>query len=402
MFSSPFANPFPESPFLRGNPFRSVQSRIIQPKSDDKRYVNFLAGRDGCGLYRRGFVTQHINMSGIGDSMDTTKMILESSFYGETKCITVQRQASIYQKRFIDFLKSIQSDMGFKLIYEVDDVVFKEEIPDYNVSKESFDDEEVRKNCIDMMNMCDEVTVTCKFMRDLYREKTGKHEITVVPNFMPYWWIGHQYNYKKIIDEHKKHKKRPRIVYSGSGAHFDIKNKVNQQDDFAHVLKFIVDNRKKYRFVFIGSFPPPLQKYIAANEIEFHPWKTLIEYPNFISSLEAQLFLAPLQDNNFNKSKSDIKFVEACQLGIPCFCQDIETYSDTPEFLKFHNGEDLAEKIDGLINWKNRAKFYKLLPDLRSYGETRFLEREENIGAVMESMNTPFYTEERHFLKKWN
>ena len=31
------------------------------------------------------------------------------------------------------------------------------------------------------------------------RKKTGKHEITVVPNFMPYWWIGYQYNNKKII-----------------------------------------------------------------------------------------------------------------------------------------------------------------------------------------------------------
>jgi hypothetical protein len=395
MFSnSPFVNPFPSNSYQNNIPIIQQQ----QPK--ENRYLNFLAGRDGCASYRRGFVENHINMTGIGDSMSTTKMVLDKSFYRDIKTITLQRQASDHQKEFIKFLKSIQPEMGFKLIYEVDDVVFREEIPDYNASKHGFDDDSIRQNCVDMINMVDEVTVTCKFMRDLYIEKTGKKEITAVPNFMPYWWIGHQYDYQKICNSFDKFKKKPRIVYAGSGAHFDMKNAVGQKDDFEHVVKFIVDNRHKYQFVFIGAYPPPIQPYVVSREIEFHPWKNLLEYPTFLASLNAQLFIAPLQDNNFNKAKSDIKFIEAAQLGIPCLCQDLVTYSTAPDFLRFTTAEDLGDKIDKLL--KNKAGYYRLIPELRKVGASRFLELEQNIGSFMESLNSPFGSPERKFLKMWN
>lgn len=395
MFIQPFSNPFPASPF--------ANTRVDIIKKDEikeNRYLNFLAGRDGCGLYRRGFLSNHMTMTGLGDCIDTTKMILDKSFYKEIRTITLQRQASDHQKEFMKFLKSIQPEMGFKLIYEVDDVVFREEIPDYNASKFGFDTDQIRQNCVDMINMVDEVTVTCKFMRDLYIDKTGKKEITVIPNFMPYWWIGHQYDYQKICNNFDKFKKKPRIVYAGSGAHFDMKNAVGQKDDFEHVLKFIIDNRHKYQFVFIGAYPPPLQPYVVSREIEFHPWKNLLEYPTFIASLNAQLFIAPLQDNNFNKAKSDIKFIEAAQLGIPCLCQDLVTYSSAPDFLKFTTAEDLGDKIEKLL--KNKAGYYRLVDDLRKVGASRFLELEQNVGSFMEALNTPFNSPERKFLKLWN
>jgi len=394
--TGPFVNPFPNSPF------NIIQKKVEESQENkEKRYINYAAGRsDGCFLYRRGFLSNHMTMTGIGDCLDTTKMILDKSFYRDIKTITLQRQASDNQKEFVKFLKSIQPEMGFKLIYEVDDVVFREEIPDYNASKFGFDDEKIRQNCIDMINMVDEVTVTCKFMRDLYIEKTGKKEITAVPNFMPYWWIGHQYDYRKICDNFDKYKKKPRIVYAGSGAHFDMKNNVGQKDDFEHVLKFIIDNRHKYQFVFIGAYPPPLQPYVVSREIEFHPWKNLLEYPTFLASLNAQLFIAPLQDNNFNKAKSDIKFIEAAQLGIPCLCQDLVTYSTAPDFLRFKTAEDLEDKIQKIL--KNKAGYYRLIPDLRKVGATRFLELEHNVGSFIEALDTPYGSKDRRFLKMWN
>lgn len=395
MFSNPFPSPFPSNPY-------QVTRKVVEPEQPkENRYLNFLASRgDGCSLYRRGFLSNHMTMTGIGDCLDSTKMVLDKSFYKDIKTVTLQRQASDHQKEFMKFLKSIQPEMGFKLIYEVDDVVFREEIPDYNASKFGFDSDQIRQNCIDMINMVDEVTVTCKFMRDLYIEKTGKKEITAIPNFMPYWWIGHQYDYQKICNNFDKFKKKPRIVYAGSGAHFDMKNAVNQKDDFEHVLKFIIDNRHKYQFVFIGAYPPPLQPYVVSREIEFHPWKNLLEYPTFIASLNAQLFIAPLQDNNFNKAKSDIKFIEAAQLGIPCLCQDLVTYSSAPDFLKFTTAEDLGDKIEKLL--KNKAGYYRLVDDLRKVGASRFLELEQNVGSFIEALNTPFNSPERKFLKIWN
>lgn len=399
MFVQPFVNPFP-------NPFGGLTFQVndqVSEKPKEKRYINFNAGSgDGCMLYRRGFMSNHIRYSGLGDVADLTKMIFEKGFYDNIVSISLQRQAAPHQKQFMEFLKSIQPEFGFKLIYESDDVVFREEIPDYNASKYGFDTEEVRQNCIDMIRMVDEVTVTNKFLRDMYREKTGQAKITVVPNFMPYWWSGHQYNYQKIVREFDNNKKKPRIVYAGSGAHFDVKNATGQQDDFTHVIKFIIDNRHKYQFVFIGAYPPPLRPFVEAKEIEVHPWKTLIEYPNFLASIQAQLFIAPLQENNFNRAKSDIKFMEAAQLGIPCLCQDLVTYESCPESLRFKTADELADKVERMLNWKNRSKYYEILPELRKIGETRFLEHPQNFGCFLEAFNTEYGSKERIFLKRWN
>lgn len=398
MFSPAFASPFAKHPYS----YYPGIKKEPEPQDNTNRYINFNAGNDGCFAYRRGFVGNHIRLSGHGDVVDLTKMVMEKGFYSNVKCITLQRQAAPHQKQFMEYLKSIQPEFGFKLIYEVDDVVFREEIPDHNASKFGFDSEEIRQNCVDMINMVDEVTVTCQYMKDLYIEKTGQQKVTVVPNFMPHWWIGHQFDYRKICDNFEKFKKRPRVVYAGSGAHFDVKGKAGGQDDFTHVLKFIIDNRQKYQFVFIGAYPPPLQPYIQSKEIEFHPWVNLLDYPNFLASLNAQVFIAPLMDIPFNRSKSDIKFMEAAQLGIPCICQDMVTYSTAPEFLRFKTADELAEKVEMFTNWKNKAKYYKLVPELRKLGESRFLELPQNIGCFLESFDTPWGSNQRHYLKKWN
>lgn len=395
---SPFASPFAKSPF----PAIEKSSTLTTRQEKNNTYLNFAADRAGCYFYRRGFLENFINLADVGNSTTVYKMIFDKNWYRDVRCVTLQRQASSEQKQFFQFLKSIQPEMGFKIIYEVDDVVFREDIPDYNIYKHAFDDDAIRQNCIDMINMADEVTVTCKFMQELYRQKAGKQEITVVPNFMPYSWIGHQYDYNKIIGNFDSNKRKPRIVYAGSGAHFDVKNLNGGVDDFSHVMKFVVDNIDKYQFVFIGSFPPALKPFIDSKKIEFHPWQSLAQYPNFLASLNAQLFLAPLNDNNFNKAKSDIKFIEACQLGIPCLCQDIETYSNAPEFLRFHDSEDLEVKVDQILNWKNRSQYYKMVPELRKVGATRFLELEPNFGSFIEAFNTPYNDPRRRWLRQWN
>lgn len=392
--SSPFPSPFPKNPF-------TTQNKQEPPKKGNT-YLNFSADRMGCGQWRIGWPELHINMNNLGDSTTITKMVLNKDWYRDVKTIKLQRQASTPQKEFFQFLKSIQPECGFKIIYEVDDVVFHEEIPDYNSYKHAFATDEIRQNCVDMMRMADEVTVTCKYMRDLFVEKTGQQKTSVIPNFPPEWWIGPHYNYNKVIQNFEKNKNKPRILYSGSGAHFDVKNVTGQQDDFSHVLKFIIDNRHKYQFIFIGAYPPPLHPYIQSKEIEFHPWQTLMNYPKFIANLNPQLLLAPLKDIPFNRSKSDIKYIEGAALGIPCMCQDMVTYGDAPDFLKFTDSDDLSQKVENILNWKNRSKYFKLVPELRKLGESRFLERPENIGAFMEALDTEFNSPNRRFMKYWN
>jgi glycosyltransferase involved in cell wall biosynthesis len=399
MFVDPYPQPYPKSPFDLTERFIEV-APPQQPSQ--RRYVNYMADRQGCGQWRIGWAENHINMSSIGDSCSLTKMIINEQWYEGVTAVKLQRQASPDQLRFVEFLNSIKSKYGFKLIYEVDDVVFREDIPDYNIYKPAFDTDQVRQTCIDIINLCDEMTVTCKYIKDLYSLKTGKKEITVVPNFPPRWWIGHQYNHREICQNFDRHRRKPRIAYAGSGAHFDVANKTGQQDDFTHVIEFILKNVDRYQFVFIGAVPLPLEHLVRENKIELHQWQNLVDYPTYLSKLNIQLFLAPLQNNSFNKSKSDIKYIEAACLGIPCLCQDMVTYGNALSDLKFTNSDDLAYKVEKLLNWKNRSEYYSLVPELRNIGSQRFLELDDNIGAFMEALNTDYGDPARKLLPRWN
>ena len=157
----------------------------------------------------------------------------------------------------------------------------------------------------------------------------------------------------------------------------------------------------KYQWIFVGAYPPQLVDLVTSGKIEFYRWQNLLQYPQFIANLNAQLMIAPLQNNSFNKAKSDIKFIEACTLGIPCLCQDMETYYTAPSSLKFGSVQELSDKVDSILNWKNRSKYYKSVYTLRGIGEKRILELEPNIGSHLEALNTKFGDPKRKFIPLW-
>jgi hypothetical protein len=401
-YPQPYGSPIVGLPGVP-KPIPQKPKEDLRPKEAHlPRYVNYLADYSGCGHWRILWPESVINSRGDGMSQSTTAMVTDPRWYQGIKTVKVQRQASSQQKEFIKYLKRLQNDHDFKIIYEVDDVVFKEVIPDYNKFKFAFDTEEVRQNCVDIINLVDEVTVTCEFMKRLYTEKTGQEKITVIPNFVPNFWMGHLYNPRKVEREFKKNKNRPRILYTGSGAHYDVDNKTGGKDDMSEVRDFIRKTVKKYQWVFVGAFPPQLLDLVQQREIEFYPWQSLIKYPYLIESLNAQLMVAPLQVNDFNRAKSDIKFIEACTLGIPCLCQNMETYNTAPDNLKFSTVEEFESKINSILAFKNKASYFSNIRKLRAIGEKRILEKDDNIGAYLESLNTPWGSSERDKLKRWN
>ena len=405
--ASPYPQPF-ASPTVGAN-MPQVHTPVVHKNEPPlpreatmPRYVNYLADYSGCGHWRILWPEAVINARGDGMSQSTTAMVTEPRWYTGVKCVKVQRQASSQQKKFVEFLKSIQKDYGFKIVYEVDDVVFREVIPDYNKFKFAFDTDEVRQNCIDIINMVDEVTVTCDFMKKLYIEKTGQEKITTLPNFVPNTWMGHLYNGRQVARSYENNKRKPRILYTGSGAHYDVDNKVGGNDDMFGVRDFIRKTVDKYQWIFVGAFPPQLQDLVQQKKIEFYPWQPLLRYPFFVAGLNAQLMVAPLQVNDFNRAKSDIKFIEACVLGIPCLCQDMETYQGAPTNLKFSTIEDFEHKISKILNYKKKNKYFQNIAKLRDIGQRRILELDHNIGAHLEALNTPYGSSERTFLKQWN
>ena len=398
--------PFQSSPFP-GKPFQNNLIAKQQPKQENKpksqelnlpRFLNYYADYSGCGHWRMIWPEQVLNAHQKAVVHGTTVMNVDERYYIQAKGVRIQRQATPQQLEFVKWVRKVADKNNFRLIYEIDDICFHEDIPDYNKYKTAFTNSDIRNSAQEMMKMCDEITVTCPFMRDYYKAKTGNNNVTVVPNFMPKFWLGHYSDLSRTMESYDKNKRKPRILYSGSGAHFDVENRVKFKDDFYHVNDVIRKTIDKYTWVFLGAHPLPIRDLVQSGKVEFHPWKRLFEYGKGLFDLNVNMIVAPLQDNTFNKAKSDLKYIEACALGLPIACQDLVTYENAP--IKFKTGEDMIAQIETTL--KDRKRYKAICKKARQYADGRWLEDDKNIDCYLELYQYGVNDEKRVNLSRYN
>jgi hypothetical protein len=343
---------------------------LEMPEAGLPRAINYYADYGGCGFWRMIWPEYLLNSYQKACLSGLTQMIMDIRFYQNIKTIRFQRQATPIQRDFIKELRKASSQMGFKLLYEVDDVVFKNDIPDYNRCKDAFVNQDIIDSILEIISMMDEMTVTCKYMKDYYIEKTGNKKITVVPNYAPKFWLDRFYNKNRIEELYDKNKHRPRILYSGSGTHVDVLNRTGLNDDFKHVTDAIIKARKKFKFVWKGCFPLVLKPYIDSGEMEYIDWSTLNDYPQGLYDTNCNAVFASLIDNVFNKAKSNIKMVESGALGMPGAFQDMCTYEDAE--VKFKTGDDLIQQLEYITSDFDR--YMDLSAKSRKFSEGLWLE----------------------------
>lgn len=369
------------------------------PGQNLPRAINYLADYGGCAFYRCMAPNSMLNLYQKGVIIELTTMVLDPRFYQHIKAVKIQRQATPVQREFVKFLKKLSQDNDFKLIYEIDDLVFHEDIPQYNRNRDAFTSDEIRQSIKDIMNMCDEITVTCDFMRDYFIEKTGNKAVTVIPNYLHKWWFDRYYNLNSLVKSFEKNKKKPKISIFASGTHVDVTNRANQQDDFANILQAVIKTRTMFKWQFFGCFPLPLKPFIDKGEIAYYPWVPLPEFPEAMANSDTQLTFAALQDNNFNRAKSNIKLIESGALGIPCVCPDMVTYNKEA-ILKYTTGDEFIDQIKYAL--KDQTRYADLCKKSRKIADKYWLEDEKNLGKHYEAYFTSFGSAERKYLKECN
>lgn len=359
-----------------------------------KRAVNYLADYGGCGYYRCMAPNLLLNLYQKAVIVESTAMILDPRFYSSTQAIKLQRQATPQQLIFVKHLKELSEKTKNKLIYEVDDVIFAEDIPMYNRNRDAFTSKEIQDSIKEMLSMMDEITVTCDYFKELMISKTGNKNVTVLPNYLMKWWFDRYYNLGELVKQYEKNKKKPVVAIFASGTHVDVLNRVNYQDDFAPVVQQIMKTRADFQWHFYGAFPMPLKPLIDSGHVKFFPWVQLPDFAATMANSGAQLTFASLQDNNFNRCKSNIKLIEAGAIGLPCVCPDMVTYKDA--FLKYKTGDEFIDCIKSAL--KNQTVYADLCKKSRAYAENFWLDDEPNLMKHHEAYFTPFGSTERKLL----
>lgn len=334
------------------------------------RAINYYADYAGCGWWRMIAPELLLNINNKLVCSGTTTMVLDPRYYTGMRAIRLQRQATPVQLEFVKMLKDNAKQNKHRIIYEIDDIIIKDDIPDYNRCKSAFESPIITSSCIEMMKISDEISVTCQFMKDYYIDKTGNKNITVIPNYPAKMWLDGHYDVNRLQHNFHKNRKKPRIAYVGSGTHIDVLNKTNQRDDFSHVVEDIISSRKDFQWVFVGSFPLACKPFIDRGEMEFVQWFPLLELWKAYTTTNINAVIAPLQNNNFNKAKSNIKYLEAATCGVPGVFQDLVTYKDAP--LRFNTGAELIDQLKVLT--KTESTYMDYSRKARAYADTMWLD----------------------------
>jgi len=281
-------------------------------------------------------------------SLYNTIFVNDPQFYKPFSFVQFQRSATENHYRIFEhYTKNIRSQLRSPIIYEIDDMLFN--IPKWNYASDYYaPTEDIIKK---MMSLCDGMTVSTEALKEAYSPYCKK--ITVIPNHLPKFLWGESI----IKDKPRELKDRPRIGWMGSENHFvhpatkQYKEGIRGGDFGEKLLEFIRKTVDVYQWVLSGAKPVELVDLIDTKKIEFHSWKSILEYPTHARALDLDIGIAPLYPSNFNDSKSNIKCLEFSHLGLagvysaarPYLDMSLNT-NDEDEFVS--NIEKVASDVD--------------------------------------------------------
>jgi hypothetical protein len=258
--------------------------------------------------------------------------VTQPSFYEHFAFVKFQRSATNDQLKIFEyFVKNIRNRTGTGVLYESDDNLF--DIPDSNFASRYY--RERKSNIEKMLSMVDGITVSTPYLKTAYR-KYNKN-ISVIKNHLPKCLWG---NVKQPKAEQPE---KIRIVYPGSQNHFSQDPNDDRGDMGKVLINFIKKTKDLYEWIFIGGCPLSLK-----DDVKYIPWVNIIKYPSFLKNMDFDIGIAPLDINEFNKSKSDLKMLEFVVCGACGIYTDIEPYKKATN--KAKTEEEFVSLIENLAS----------------------------------------------------
>lgn len=132
------------------------------------------------------------------------------------------------------------------------------------------------------------------------------HNIVVASNSLsPHVW--------NIEPPRRRVGKKPRVGWAGGISH---------TGDLAILTEVVKALADEVEWVFMCMTPPGAEQYVH----EFRPGVPIPQYPAALAALELDLALVPLEDNDFNVCKSNLRLLEYGICGYPVIATDMEPY----------------------------------------------------------------------------
>lgn len=276
-----------------------------------------------CAFYRYRFVAEIIQAK-----MKEELIVVVSPFeitderiLKYTAAISIGRP-SPFVKNQVDMIRNYKrkrNRFGFRLFADYDDLLFDigndPSIPKWNDFPESTKviGEFMRSELKDF----DGVTVTTQFLKQQMHSVLGLNNVVILPNAVPTYAFG-----KSKREPLESDIVKPRVLFAGAPQHY----MKDDAGDFGGVwykwLQVAVAN-DEIEFHFFGYDCPEWLSAVK-DKVVMHDVVNTLEFPSVIASIKPDIYLAPLDNNNFNKAKSNLKFLEASAIGAVLLCSSFD------------------------------------------------------------------------------
>ncbi|WP_208976565.1 glycosyltransferase [Methylotuvimicrobium buryatense] len=176
---------------------------------------------------------------------------------------------------------------------------------------------DLRKRLRKLLEQSDRLIVATEPLKEEY----GKYsqDVRLVPNYLEKArWLGLDIKFTEQRDG------KPRVGWAGGGQH---------QGDLELILPVVEATANEIDWVFMGMCPDMLRPFSK----EFHSGVLFDQYPAKLASLDLDLAIAPLEYNNFNMAKTNLRLLEYGILGWPVVCSDVYPYQNAPVTRVGHN-----------------------------------------------------------------
>lgn len=211
------------------------------------------------------------------------------------------------------------------IIFDCDDLL--DDIPPYNFAGKmpEMNPTYIKSALNIIFDSIDLFTVSTEFLKRRLQTIRGNRlntcQFQVIPNLIP--------KFLYYRETEKKENDRPKIVWAGSVNHYSK----SDMGDLGLIYELLKNTQNEFDWIFItGPFLPDQFNGIKLRHI---PWiRNIFQYPRVLRELNADIGLAPLLPNDFNRAKSNIKILEYSACQAISLTSDLDPYSESQVYLK--------------------------------------------------------------------
>jgi hypothetical protein len=257
---------------------------------------------------------------------------------GAIDIVFMQRAAGANNAAMLQMAK----DNGKPIWLDYDDDLL--EVPQDNPSHSYYSKLDTTKSILKSLSLANVVTVSNPAITDSFTKALTKAQLAI-PKFItiPNAFNNFRWKLEKVID-----KRNPIVYWRGSNTH--VRDLVEHSEDIIHVAAA----NPNWHWLFIGPYPwmfeGKIKNLIHQDSLD------LIKYMSVLKEVKPAVNIVPLHDNAFNRSKSNIAWLEATYAGAVTLAPDWPEWQRTGIYN--YKPYEFRHKLKHLLTTINREPKY--------------------------------------------